>query len=164
MRKFISSIAVIISLCLAPLWLVPSPSIAQSLDPVETILPDRLLFSISGGFWSKEEVIDEQTVQSRGYYRLSAFRQKDNKSALILQEIELTPDGPKQILSIDIEEMAELSAYITDIRLEGTDGTYNGQGFAAYISLKTDPKVREAELWSFYVTDLGDIIFEAASN
>ena len=149
-------------LCIAILFVTPH-AIAQTLDTA-LALPDRLLFTISGGYWTKNAEEDGNQTQERGYYRLSAFRDLDNTSVLFLQKIALTDDGPKEDFTIEIEEMADLNAYITDMRPENSTGSVSGTGFAAYIYLKMDPKDVEPETYSLYIDDLENIYLEPASN
>lgn len=101
---------------------------------------------------------------SRGYYRLIAIRGADNRSQLHLQQIALTPEGPELALSIGIDEINALGAYVTDIRPEDSTGAASAPGFAAYIYLKTDPKVAEPETWALYVDEFGEIQVERSSN
>ncbi|KGF67511.1 hypothetical protein LL06_21950 [Hoeflea sp. BAL378] len=115
-----------------------------------------------------EETAGEPTAGpapgSRGYYRLIAIRGADNRSQLHLQQIALTPEGPELALSIGIDEINALGAYVTDIRPEDSTGAASAPGFAAYIYLKTDPKVAEPETWALYVDEFGEIQVERSSN
>ncbi|WP_412048719.1 hypothetical protein ACK6D9_12135 [Hoeflea sp. Naph1] len=104
------------------------------------------------------------TAPQRGYYRLVALRGPDNRSLLHLQQIALTGDGPELVLSIEVEEINALGAYVTDIRPEDSTGAASQPGFAAYIYLKTDPTMVEPETWALYVDEFGDIVVEKTSN
>ena len=95
---------------------------------------------------------------------LIAIRGADNRSQLHLQQIALTPEGPELALSIGIDEINALGAYVTDIRPEDSTGAASAPGFAAYIYLKTDPKVAEPETWALYVDEFGEIQVERSSN
>lgn len=105
-----------------------------------------------------------EAAPQRGYYRLVALRGPDNRSLLHLQQIALTADGPELILSIEVEEINTLGAYVTDIRPEDSTGAASQPGFAAYIYLKTDPTMVEPETWTLYVDEFGDIVVEKSSN
>lgn len=100
----------------------------------------------------------------RGYYRLIAIRGQDNRSQLELQQIALTPEGPLLAMSIGVEEINALGAYITDIRPENSTGRSSGPGFAAFIYLKTAPEVVEPETWALFIDEFGDIVVEQSSN
>lgn len=104
------------------------------------------------------------TAPQRGYYRLVALRGPDNRSLLHLQQIALTGDGPELVLSIEVEEINALGAYVTDIRPEDSTGAASQPGFAAYIYLKTDPTMVEPETWALYIDEFGDIVVEKSSN
>ena len=165
----------------------PSAS-AQEAGGIAQSLNERVLFVTSGGFW--EEAIAPQSDASgsaedggesnageaesnaeaallgtqRGYYRLIALRGEDNRSLVELQQIALTPKGPQLALSISLEEINSLGAYITDIRPEDSTGTASQHGFSAFIYLKTDPTVAEPETWALFVDEFGDIVVEKSSN
>lgn len=160
---------------------IASTSMAQDVSPLAESLSPRLLFVTSGGYW--EEAADggaatetqtqttepasssaETAPPKRGYYRLIAIRSADNKSQVHLQQIALTPQGPELALSIGVEEINALGGYVTDIRPEDSTGAASGPGFAAYIYLKTDPKVIEPDTWSLYIDEFGDIHVERSSN
>jgi hypothetical protein len=100
----------------------------------------------------------------RGYYRLVAIRGEDNRSLVDLQRIALTPEGPQLVLSISLEEINALGAYVTDIRPENSTGAASEPGFSAFIYLKTDPAVTEPETWALFVDTFGDIVVEKSSN
>lgn len=127
-------------------------------------LPDTLTFTVSGGYWTEEEDVDGETVTKGGYYRLSAFRRADKTSELILQKIENTDDGPQQAITLDVEEISGMNAFITDMRPESSLGSSQSQGFAAFVYLKTDISTVEPETYSVYIDDLDDIYVELASN
>lgn len=158
LKNFIS--ALIVSIALSS---ITQPLIAQTLDDALT-LPTRLLFTVSGGFWNEEVEIDGTASTRKGYYRLSAFRREDNTSALFLQKIANTDQGPEETLTLELEEVSEMNAYITDMRPESSTGGSSDIGFAAYIYLKTNPSIAEPETYSVYVDDLDDIYVERASN
>lgn len=162
-KNFISALILSIALGTITQPLATKPLAAQTLEEALT-LPTRLLFAVSGGLWTEEIEVDGVTTTNKGYYRLSAFRREDNTSALFLQKIANTEDGPKEVLTLELEEVSAMNAYITDMRPESSTGGGSGIGFAAYIYLKTDPSVVEPETYSVYVDDLDDIYVEQASN
>ena len=154
--------------------LLAGPAQAQE-DPASLAgaLSPRVLFVTSGGYWedSGEPSADapdqaegetapelaEAAPARRGYYRLTAIRGQDNKSQVFLQHVALTPDGPDVALTIGIDEINALGAYVTDMRPEDSTGTATQAGFAAYIYLKTDPSVAEPETWALYIDEFGDL-------
>lgn len=166
-----------------------SPGFAQDASVLADTVPARVLFVTSGGFWENQdepqpaETAPETPAETeatetapaeaepaapaaamRGYYRLIAIRGEDNRSLVYLQQIALTPEGPNSILTIGIDEINELGGYVTDIRPEDSTGAASQPGFAAYIYLKTDPKVIEPDTWAVYIDELGDIRVEQSSN
>lgn len=157
-KNFIS--ALILSIALST---IVQPLTAQTLNEALT-LPTRLLFTVSGGFWTEDIEADGATATRKGYYRLSAFRREDNTSALFLQKIANTDNGPEEVLTLELDEISAMNAYITDMRPESSTGNSSNVGFAAYIYLKTDPSIVEPETYSVYVDDLDDIFVEQASN
>lgn len=160
-----------------------STGFAQDASVLAETVPSRVLFVTSGGFWQdvdEPEAADAApesseapaepaepaaaTPSARGYYRLIAIRGEDNKSLVYLQQIALTPQGPESTLTIGLDEINALGGYVTDIRPEDSTGAASQPGFAAYIYLKTDPKVIEPDTWSVYIDELGDIRVEQSSN
>lgn len=161
-----------------------SPGFAQDASALADTVPARILFVTSGGSWENQgepetaEAAPEANAAAgqaegapaapaaamRGYYRLIAVRGEDNRSLVYLQQIALTPEGPNSILTIGIDEINELGGYVTDIRPENSTGAASQPGFAAYIYLKTDPKVIEPDTWAIYIDELGDIRVEQSSN
>ena len=165
-----------------------APAFAQDASALADSVPARILFATSGGFWESQDEPEAAeapaetpaetdteaapaeaepaapAVAMRGYYRLIAIRGEDNRSLVYLQQIALTPEGPNSILTIGIDEINELGGYVTDIRPEDSTGAASQPGFAAYIYLKTDPKVIEPDTWAVYIDDLGDIRVEQSSN
>lgn len=152
--------ALILSVALST---ITQPLVAQTLDEALT-LPTALLFTVSGGVWTEEIETEGTATTRKGYYRLSAFRREDNTSALFLQKIANTDAGPEEVLTLELEEVSAMNAYITDMRPENSTGGGSNVGFSAYIYLKTDPSVVEPETYSVYVDDLDDIYVEQASN
>lgn len=136
---------------------------AQGIEDALT-LPNGLTFTVSGGYWTQEQNVDGQTVETGGYYRLSSIMRADKTSVLVLQKIENTENGPAQALTIEIEEISNMNAFITDMRPESSLGSASTPGFAAYVYLKTDLSTAEPETYSVYIDDLDDIYVEPASN
>lgn len=160
---------------------VVAPALAQDPKGIAQTLSERVLFVTSGGFWEgvavpQNDAAGEASGQAnsaaetapaatqRGYYRLVAIRGQDNRSLVELQQIELTPEGPQLALSISLEEINALGAYVTDIRPEDSTGAASQHGFSAFIYLKTDPTVAEPETWALFVDEFGDIVVEKSSN
>jgi hypothetical protein len=143
--------------------LLSSSAWSQGLEDALT-LPNGLTFTVSGGYWTEQKDVDGQTVETGGYYRLSSIMRSDKTSVLVLQKIENTPDGPAQALTIDIEEISNMNAFILDMRPESSLGSASTPGFAAYVYLKTDLNTAEPETYSVYIDDLDDIYVEPASN
>lgn len=165
--------------CLVPA--APALVSAQDVSPLAENLSPRVLFVTSGGFWQetlpaetsdgaetgdteKAGELDAAAVATRGYYRLIALRGPDNRSELYLQQVALGAEGPEVAMTLGIEEINALGAYITDIRPENSTGAASGPGFAAYVYLKTDPTVIEPETWSVYLDEFGDLRVEPSSN
>ena len=167
-------------LLLTSLILAPAGQAVAQEDPAALAgaLSPRVLFVTSGGYWEESGESDaaaategetspelaEAAPASRGYYRLIAIRGADNRSEVHLQHIALTPDGPELVLSMGIDEINTLGAYVTDMRPEDSTGAASQAGFAAYIYLKTDPTVAEPETWAVYVDELGDLQVDRSSN
>ncbi|MBO6920295.1 MAG: hypothetical protein JJ858_17845 [Rhizobiaceae bacterium] len=149
--------------CLTFSSFLSSLASAQGIEDALT-LPNGLTFVVSGGYWTEEKEVDGQTVETGGYYRLSSIMRADKTSVLVLQKIENTQDGPVQALTIDIEEISNMGAYILDMRPESSLGSASAPGFAAYVYLKTDLNTVEPETYSIYIDDLDDIYVEPASN
>lgn len=162
-KRFISTLIVSLALGTISQPLAIQPLAAQTLDEALT-LPTRLLFAVSGGFWTEDIETDGATTTSNGYYRLSAFRREDNTSVLFLQKIANTDKGPEEILTLELEEVSAMNVYITDMRPERSTGSSSTPGFASFIYLKTDPSIIEPETYSVYVDDLDDVYVEQASN
>jgi hypothetical protein len=158
-------IVCLVSLMSAPGWAQQAATLAEAVSP-------RILFLTSGGYWENSgegsapeaEATAAETGLQRGYYRLIAIRGEDNRSLLQLQQIALTPEGPKLATTIGIDEINNLGGYVTDIRPEDSTGSASRQGFGAYVYLKTDPSVVEPETWSVYIDEFGDILVEQSSN
>ncbi|MEM5494236.1 hypothetical protein [Hoeflea sp. AS16] len=140
----------------------PAAGLAQEAEKLAESLSPRILFVTSGGYWEQEDA--EAGSPQRGYYRLIAIRGEDNRSLVELQHIALAPGGPDVVTTTSIEEINTLGGYITDIRPEDSTGAASQMGFAAYIYLKTDPKVVEPETWALYIDEFGDIVVERSSN
>lgn len=147
--------------------------IAESDGPAEKAGAESADNGEDGGQTSPEDGSDSPADASaaedapalvRGYYRLIAIRGQDNRSQLELQQIALTPEGPRLAMSIGVEEINALGAYITDLRPENSTGRSSGPGFAAFIYLKTAPEVVEPETWALFVDEFGDIVVEQSSN
>ncbi|MEW7008416.1 hypothetical protein [Lentilitoribacter sp. EG35] len=162
-KKFIITLVLSIAFSTSILSLNIQTLSAQTLEEA-LALPTRLLFTISGGSWAEELEVDGTATTRKGYYRLSAFRQQDNTSALFLQKIANTDQGPEEVLTLELEEVSAMNAYITDMRPESSTGSSSNAGFAAYVYLKTDPSIVEPTTYSIYVDDLDDIFIEQASN
>lgn len=154
------NIALCLCFLLAP---ISTSAFAQGLDDALT-LPNGLTFAVSGGYWTEEREVDGAKVEAGGYYRLTSIMREDKTSVLVLQKIENTDQGPQQALTIDIEEISSMNAYITDMRPESSLGSATAPGFAAYVYLKTDLNTAEPETYSVYIDDLDDIYVEPASN
>ena len=154
------NIALYLCLLLAP---ISTPAVAQGLEDALT-LPNGLTFAVSGGYWTEEREVDGAKVEAGGYYRLTSIMREDKTSVLVLQKIENTDQGPQQALTIDIEEISNMNAYITDMRPESSLGSATAPGFAAYVYLKTDLNTAEPKTYSVYIDDLDDIYVEPASN
>lgn len=160
----------------------PAASMAQNAEEIAEALPERVLFVTSGGFWQdagdaagQEAAADGETQTNeaedpgagdmrRGYYRLIVVRGEDNRSLVELQRIELAADGPTLDLSVGLEEINQIGAYVTDVRPENSTGTASEPGFAAFVYLKTDPSVSEPDTWTVFVDEFGDIVVEQSSN
>ncbi|WP_394689779.1 hypothetical protein [Hoeflea sp.] len=156
-------------------------ALAQDADGIAQSLNERVLFVTSGGFWEEASAPQGDadgeasgkgdsttetapTTTRRGYYRLVAIRGEDNRSLVELHQIALTPEGPQLALSIGLEEINALGAYVTDIRPEDSTGTASQHGFSAFIYLKTDPSATEPQTWALFVDEFGDIVVEKSSN
>jgi hypothetical protein len=165
--------------------LIFSPTIAAAQatsDGIEAVSP-RVLFVVSGGYWeadaepvaepeagngdaAAETPADPASPASveRGFYRLVVLRGQDNTSQVHLQRFALSPEGPKLVESSDLEAISSLPAYVTDARSEDTSNVSNQAGFAAFITLKTDPKVVERETWTVFVDEFGEVEVTRATN
>ncbi len=143
----------------------------QSSEIAET-LSTRVLSAVSGGFWEAEieakqadgETAKATPVKGRGYYRIVALRSADNTSRLYLQRIRLADDGPALVDSVEVTELTEMKAYITDMRPESSTGIAERPGFAAFIYLKLDPRTVEPDTYELFVDEFGDAAFLPATN
>lgn len=160
----------------------PAAGLAQDAAALGETLPPRILFVTSGGYWEETDQQEADKAadtgeagkdatepagtptQNRGYYRLIAIRGEDNRSLVHLQQIALTPAGPELAKSTPIDAINDLGGYVTDIRPEDSTGAASGPGFAAYIYLKTDPKIVEPETWALYIDEFGEMQVEQSSN
>lgn len=162
----------------------PAPGLAQDAEGIAETLPERVLFVTSGGYWDDvaraadagagtasgdaaeggdPEASSSQEMR-RGHYRLIIVRGEDNRSLAELQRIELAADGPVLDISMSLEEINDIGAYVTDVRPENSTGAASQPGFAAFIYLKTDPSVSEPETWTVFVDEFGDVVVEQSSN
>lgn len=101
---------------------------------------------------------------ARGFYRLVVIRSNDNTSRLHLQRFALSPEGPTLVDGRELQEISSLPAYVTDARSEDTSNVTNQAGFAAFITLKTDPTVVERETWTVFVDEFGEVEVTRATN
>jgi hypothetical protein len=147
------------------------PSTASAQSGASDLAP-RLLFAISGGFWKGATTlntsIDDAAKASgkgdpaaRGYYRISAYRTEDNSSHLYLQRVALEESAPKVLQTIEIEEINDLHAYVTDIR---QDNGSAAEGFSGFVTLKRDPKQAQTETWTVFVDEYGTVTVEKPTN
>lgn len=159
------------TLCLLILISLLSPShqaMAAELDNV----PSQVTFLISGGLWEdpgessiksnsqKSAVIPPVSSSStirRGYYRVVAVRQPDQTSKVYLQQIQVSDAGAQLIDRVELQEISDLHAYVTDIRTDDTAGINRTLGLSATVYLKSNPKSVDPESWSVIVDEFGEI-------
>lgn len=140
-------------------------------------IPPTLTFLISGGYWedpgaaasngivkSPTVIDDSKNGLRRGYYRLYALRQPDRTAKVYLSQVATSDKGPEIIDSVELQEISDLHAYVTDIRSEDPSGVNRGFGLSATVYLKRDPRSNDPESWSVVVDEFGDIRVEPESH
>ena len=150
-----------------------APSIAGEIN----VIPATLTFLISGGYWedpgavasngivkSPTVIDDAKDGLRRGYYRLYALRQPDRTAKVYLSQVATSEKGLEIIDSVELQEISDLHAYVTDIRSEDPSGVNRGFGLSATVYLKRDPRSNDPESWSVVVDDFGDIRVEPESH
>ncbi|ACP24903.1 hypothetical protein NGR_c11170 [Sinorhizobium fredii NGR234] len=159
--------SLLIALCLVLTAAAPR---AQESD----IVPSNVTFVTSTGHWedgaggapSDDPAGSAQGARAaqRGYYKLIAVRQTDGTARIHLQQIAVTPAGPKVVSSAELEEFSAMKPFVTDIRPETSTGITRQPGMHATVYLKTDPSATEPESWTVLIDEVGDIKIERASN
>lgn len=131
-------------------------------------MPTSTIFVTSSGMWEQDSLPPKEGAHNpagtRGYYKLVAMRQPDGTARIYLQQIAYTAAGPELIETVELEEFAQMKAYVTDIRPESSAGASDVPGLFATVHLKTDPKQKEADAWTVLIDELGDMKIEKASN
>ncbi len=133
-------------------------------------VPAEIIAVVSGGLWragteeQSEADTDAAPPDGGGYYRAIAVRSPDNTSRLYFQKIDLSTGKPEILETVDVEELASMPAYITDMRPETSTGVTDYEGFAAYVYLKEDPSAVEPDTWELFVDEFGEHEFLPASN
>lgn len=131
-------------------------------------MPASIIFVTSSGMWEQDALAPKDGTQNpagtRGYYKLVAMRQADGTARIYLQQIAFTANGPQLVETIELEEFAQMKAYVTDIRPESSAGASDVPGLFVTVHLKTDPKQKEADAWTVLIDELGDMKIEKASN
>ncbi|KQV43268.1 MULTISPECIES: hypothetical protein [unclassified Rhizobium] len=157
------------------------PGLLSSARAADEALPAaEIIFVTSTGFWEESgdplAILDPtgkaeeqkpgetQPGKQRGYYKLIAVRQPEGNAHIYLQQIASSAEGPKVISSAELEEFSAMTAYVTDIRPETSDGISTQPGLFATVYLKTDPTATEPETWTVLIDDLGDIKIERETN
>lgn len=146
-----------------------TPAIASELDE----LPPQVTFSISGGRWEDPgESVENGIVKSpklasnaqsaakstrHGYYRLVAVQQPDQTGKVFLQQMQVTDVGSQLIDRVELQEISELHAIITDIRTDDTSGINRSLGFLATVYVKTNPKSADPDSWNVMIDEFGEI-------
>lgn len=131
-------------------------------------LPTSTIFVASSGMWEQDALPQKEGQQNaagtRGYYKIAAMRQADGTAKIYLQRIAYTADGPQLVETVELEEFAQMKAYVTDVRPESSNGASDLPGLFVTVHLKTDPKQKEADAWTVLIDELGDMKIEKASN
>lgn len=145
------------------------PATATELDE----LPPQVTFSISGGRWEdpgesenngivkspdlkKDPQSPEKSIR-RGYYRLVAVQQPDKTGKVFLQQMQVTDAGSKLIDRVELQEISDLHAFVTDIRTDDTSGINKSLGFLATVYVKTSPKSADPDSWNVMIDEFGEI-------
>ncbi|MBW8640332.1 hypothetical protein K1W69_24285 [Hoeflea sp. WL0058] len=123
-------------------------------------LSPKVVAVVSGGRWESSADGDAGS----GYYRAVAVRSQDNTSRLYLQKLGLSDGSPTVLDTREIQELTDMSAYITDMRPENSTGVSENAGFVTYVYLKEDPSITEPDTWELFVDEFGDHEFLPASN
>ncbi|MEO4040339.1 hypothetical protein AAFN47_01875 [Hoeflea sp. CAU 1731] len=123
-------------------------------------LSPKVVAVVSGGRWESSADGDAGS----GYYRAVAVRSQDNTSRLYLQKLGLSDGSPTVLDTSEIQELTDMSAYITDMRPENSTGVSENAGFVTYVYLKEDPSITEPDTWELFVDEFGDHEFLPASN
>lgn len=160
-------------LALAAVLALATPATAEDIDA----LPVTVTFVISGGFWEEDAATLAETRAAagqaaalpgagtlRGYYKLVSIRQPDRTAKVYLQQIAATDQGPLLVNSVELEEIAALKPFVTDIRPEDSTGVSRQPGFFATVYLKTAPEAQEPESWTVLIDEFGEIRVERATN
>ncbi|WP_321381785.1 hypothetical protein [Rhizobium sp.] len=146
-----------------------TPATATELDE----LPPQVTFAISGGRWEDPgESGDNGIVKSpklannaqsaaksigRGYYRLVAVQQPDHTGKVFLQQMQMTDAGSQLIDRVELQEISDLHAIVTDIRTDDTSGINRSLGFLATVYVKTNPKSADPDSWNVIIDEFGEI-------
>ncbi|MVA21230.1 hypothetical protein GOZ94_20005 [Agrobacterium vitis] len=152
------------------------PSTAALAQEAETV-PPAVTLLISGGYWEdpgtanstgivkSPGVIDaSKDGTRRGYYRLYALRQPDRTAKVFLSQISVTDQGSQIIDTVELQEITDLHAYVTDIRSEDPSGVNRGFGLSATVYLKQDARSNDPESWTVVVDEFGEIQVERESH
>lgn len=161
----------------AAVLLLGSFSQAFADTPGIDALPVSTIFVASSGMWEREAAEDAgkpaQTIDksaasrpepTRGYYKVVAMRQADGTAKIYLQQIAYTANGPALVETLELEEFAQMKAYVTDIRPESSAGASSLPGLFVTVHLKTDAAQKEPDAWTVLIDELGDMKIEKASN
>ncbi len=152
---------------------VGSP-LAEEPNGLAEQVPSRVIAVVSGGKWDSATVETDdseapeegagETPAGSGYYRAVAIRSENRTSKLFLQKIRLTDGNPETLSTVEVEDLSNLDAFITDMRPENSTGVTEDSGFVVYVYLKEDPQVAEPDTWELFVDEFGDFEFLPASN
>jgi len=169
--RSIRKAVVVAAILLSATWAF-SPPVAYAQSDTKN-LPPRLLFAVSGGFWKGGTRLNTEaaakpsggsTDDSRGYYRIVAYRTEDNTSQIYLQRIVLEGTAPAVVETMPVDKINELDAYVTDIRQDNASGVSAAEGFSAFVALKRDPKAAEPVTWTVFVDEYGTVTVEKPTN
>jgi hypothetical protein len=134
-------------------------------------LPTDITFVISGGSWEdpgeadtngivkSPQINSKATKQNirRGYYRLLSVRQPDRTAKVFLQQMQVTETGIQPVDTVELQEINDLHAYVTDIRTDDTSGINSSLGFMGTVYVKTDPKSVDPDSWNVIIDEFGEI-------
>lgn len=103
-----------------------------------------------------------ETAARSGTYRVIAMRDADADfgSRLFVQRLS---EG-EIVDTVEIEELGEAPANVTDIRPGESFGAEGGTGLTVFVFLQGSPDAVELDTWELFIDEFGDLAFGPATN